>query len=157
MTDMWHKVSHDERVYELNILKHEKLGQLLGMLDVVMLAEEFPDVFCITEKLQRLREARKDYDVACAAYRRRADGCEMTITFRSAIKPHFTFARSKPWPRSHRSADRPILSNFSGKSLSASFGNIDASDLKPPQLKLLAGQSPEVTDGVPGTVPAISG
>ena len=38
------------------------------MLDVVMLAEEFPDVFCITEKLQRLREARKDYDVACAAY-----------------------------------------------------------------------------------------
>ena len=26
-----------------------------------------------------------------------------------------------------------------------SFGNIDASDLKPPQLKLLAGQSPEVT------------
>ena len=68
MTDMWRKVSHDERVYELNILKHEKLGQLLGMIDVVMLAEEFPDIFCITEKLQRLREARKDYDVACAAY-----------------------------------------------------------------------------------------
>jgi hypothetical protein len=68
MTDMWPKVSHDERVYELNILKHEKLGQLLGMIDVVMLAEEFPDIFCITEKLQRLREARKAYDVACAAY-----------------------------------------------------------------------------------------
>ena len=28
-------------------------------------------------------------------------------------------------------------------------GNNDASDLKPPQLKLLAGQSPEVLDGVP--------
>ena len=68
VTDMWRKVSHDERVYELNILKHEKLGQLLGMIDVVMLAEEHPDIFCITEKLRRLREARKDYDVACAAY-----------------------------------------------------------------------------------------
>ena len=33
-----------------------------------MLAEEHPEVFCITEKLRRLREARKAYDVACAAY-----------------------------------------------------------------------------------------
>ena len=46
----------------------KKLGVLLGMIDVVMLAEEHPEVFCITEKLHRLREARKAYDVACAAY-----------------------------------------------------------------------------------------
>ena len=66
--NMWQKVSLDERVHELNIAKHEKLGVLLGMIDVVMLAEEHPEVFCITEKLHRLREARKAYDVACAAY-----------------------------------------------------------------------------------------
>ena len=34
----------------------------------------------------------------------------------------------------------------------ASFGNIDSSDLKPPRLKLLAGQSPEIMDGVPGAM-----
>ena len=68
MTDMWQKVSTDERIHELYVLKYEKLGQLLGMIDVVMLAEEHPEVFCITEKLHRLREARKAYDIACAAY-----------------------------------------------------------------------------------------
>ena len=68
MTNMWRKVSDDERASELNILKHEKLGALLGTIDSVMLAEEHPEVFCISEKLRRLREARKDYDVACAAY-----------------------------------------------------------------------------------------
>ena len=68
MTNAWHKVSHDERVYELNVLKHEKLGQLLGMLDVVMLAEEFPDIFSMPEKLTALRGARRAYDVAAAAY-----------------------------------------------------------------------------------------
>ncbi len=66
--NMWSKVSLDERIHELNIVKHEKLGSLLGMIDAVMLAEEYPDVFCITDKLRRLREARKEYDVACAAY-----------------------------------------------------------------------------------------
>ena len=38
------------------------------------------------------------------------------------------------------------------RSTGASFGNIDSSDLKPPRLKLLAGQSPEITDGTPGAV-----
>jgi hypothetical protein len=38
-------------------------------------------------------------------------------------------------------------------STGTSFGNIDASDLKPPRLKVLAGQSPEVIDGVPGARP----
>ena len=66
--NMWTKVSHGERIHELNLAKHEKLGALLGMIDIVMLAEEHPDVFNMTEKLHRLREARKDFDVACAAY-----------------------------------------------------------------------------------------
>jgi len=35
-------------------------------------------------------------------------------------------------------------------STGASIGNIDNSDLKPPRLKVLAGQSPEIMDGVPG-------
>ena len=39
------------------------------------------------------------------------------------------------------------------KSTGASIGNIDSNDLKPPRLKLLAGQSPEVMDSVPGAVP----
>ena len=68
MTNMWRKVSDDERASELNILKHEKLGALLGTINSVMMAEENPEVFCISEKLRRLREARREYDVACAAY-----------------------------------------------------------------------------------------
>lgn len=69
MTNMWQRVSdNDELIQALNVLKHEKLGALLGMIDVVMLAEEHPEVFCISQKLQRLREARKDYDTACASY-----------------------------------------------------------------------------------------
>ena len=66
--NMWEKACADERAAELNILKHEKLGALLGTIDSVMMAEENPEVFCISEKLRRLREARKDYDIACAAY-----------------------------------------------------------------------------------------
>ena len=66
--NMWQKVSTDERIRELYVIKYEKLGHLLGMVDAVMLAEEHPDVFCISQKLARLREARKEYDVACAAY-----------------------------------------------------------------------------------------
>ena len=68
MTDMWQKVSDDERIHELHVIKYEKLGYLLGMVDVVMLAEEHPDVFCITEKLAKLRAARREYDLAAAAY-----------------------------------------------------------------------------------------
>ena len=68
MTPVWTKVSLDERIHELNLAKAEALGNLLGMIDVVMMAEEFPEVFCISEKLHKLRQARKAYDVACAAY-----------------------------------------------------------------------------------------
>src|SRR4249920_133664 len=39
------------------------------------------------------------------------------------------------------------------KSTGATIGNIDHSDLKPPKLKMLAGMSPEVMDGVAGAVP----
>ena len=38
-------------------------------------------------------------------------------------------------------------------STGATLGNIDSSDLKPPKLKLLAGMSPEVMDGIPGAQP----
>jgi hypothetical protein len=39
------------------------------------------------------------------------------------------------------------------KSKGVSLGNVDANDLKPPRLKLLAGMSPEVMQGTPGAVP----
>ena len=35
MSNVWTKVSLDERIHELNIAKHEKLGALLGMIDIV--------------------------------------------------------------------------------------------------------------------------
>lgn len=38
-------------------------------------------------------------------------------------------------------------------STGAKIGNIDSSDLKPPQLKMLAGMSPEVMNATPGAVP----
>ena len=69
MSNGWHTAcATEERIHDLNITKYEKLGELLGMIDVVMLAEEHPDIFCISEKLRQLRAARKDYDVAAAAY-----------------------------------------------------------------------------------------
>jgi hypothetical protein len=68
MSNAWAKVSLDECIHELNLAKAEALGNLLGMIDVVMMAEEFPEVFCISEKLHKLRQARKAYDIACAAY-----------------------------------------------------------------------------------------
>lgn len=68
MSNVWTKVSRDERIHELDIAKTEKLGALLGSIDMLMLAEEHPDVFCISQSLHRLRQARKAYDVACAAY-----------------------------------------------------------------------------------------
>jgi hypothetical protein len=64
----WDKVTRDERINELHILKYEALGHLLGMVDAVLLAEDHPDVFCVVEKLTKLRAARTHYDVACAAY-----------------------------------------------------------------------------------------
>jgi hypothetical protein len=64
----WEKVSRDERIRELNIERHNALGDLLGMVDVVLLAEEHPTIFNRTEKLTRLREARDAYHVALVAY-----------------------------------------------------------------------------------------
>ena len=80
----------------------------------------------------------------------------MTITFIAPIKRHYSLKEVQAMPneiepRQERSTN---ISEFLRKqSTGASFGNIDASDLKPPQLKLLAGQSPEVTDGIPGALP----
>ena len=78
----------------------------------------------------------------------------MTITFRSPIKEHLSYKDAFPMANDLTEPRPANISEFLRKESSgASFGNIDASDLKPPQLKLLAGQSPEVTDGVPGAVP----
>ena len=78
----------------------------------------------------------------------------MTITFISAIKPHLTFREVQAMANDIEPARSTNVSEFLRKqSTGASFGNIDASDLKPPQLKLLAGQSPEVTDGIPDARP----
>jgi hypothetical protein len=71
------------------------------------------------------------------------------------IKEHLTYKEAFPM------ANEPVpfkpstnIEEFLRKqSTGASFGNIDASDLKPPRLKLLAGQSPEVIDGAPGASP----
>lgn len=68
MTNAWEKASRSELCDELNIAKHEALGRLLGMIDIVMLAEEHPTVFNLTEKLARLREAHDAYNFAAAAY-----------------------------------------------------------------------------------------
>ena len=68
MTPVWTKVSLDERIHELELAKMEKLGAMLGSIDMLMLAEEHPDVFCISQSLHKLRQARKAYDIACAAY-----------------------------------------------------------------------------------------
>ena len=69
MIDAWAKVSLDQSIHDLHILKYEALGHLLGMVDAVLLAEDHPDVFCVVEKLAKLRAARTHYDVACAAHR----------------------------------------------------------------------------------------
>ena len=79
----------------------------------------------------------------------------MTITFIAVQSSGTTpLKRSSKWHRKSPNRDPQTSLNSSAKSRPAQvFGNIDASDLKPPQLKLLAGQSPEVLDGVPGALP----
>ena len=78
----------------------------------------------------------------------------MTITFIAPIKRHYSYKEIQQMAQDIEPARSTNISEFLRKeSTGASFGNIDASDLKPPQLKLLAGQSPEVLDGVPGAQP----
>ena len=78
----------------------------------------------------------------------------MTITFHSPIKRHYSLKEVQQMANELTEPRSTNISEFLRKeSTGASFGNIDASDLKPPQLKLLAGQSPEVLDGVPGAQP----
>ena len=75
------------------------------------------------------------------------------MKFLTPLKPHLS------WKEAFMSNDVATakagsVPDFLRKmSTGTSFGNIDASDLKPPRLKLLAGQSPEVLDGVPGAQP----
>ena len=66
--NLWEQCEAAARIEELHIEKARTLGTVLGMVDAVMLAEEHPTVFNLTQKLQELRDARKAYDVACAVY-----------------------------------------------------------------------------------------
>ena len=78
----------------------------------------------------------------------------MTITFRSPIKPHYSLKEIQSMANEITEAKPQSVSEYlRQQSTGASFGNIDASDLKPPRLKVLAGQSPEVLDGTPGARP----
>jgi hypothetical protein len=78
----------------------------------------------------------------------------MTITFLAPIKRHYSYREIQQMAQDIEPKRSINISEFLRKeSTGASFGNIDASDLKPPQLKLLAGQSPEVTDGIPDARP----
>ena len=68
-------------------------------------------------------------------------------------KPHFTLKGTQIVPQdlvTETSAENGVPAHLRKRSTGASMGNIDASDLKPPRLKILAGQSPEIMDGVPG-------
>ena len=152
MTDMWRKVSHDERVYELNILKHEKLGQLLGMIDVVMLAEEFPTSSASPRSCSGCaKPARTTTSPAPPTSTRGWPRNDHHILARPSSATTLSQRSNSKWPTTSNPPDSTNITEFLRKeSTGANFGNIDASDLKPPQLKLLAGQSPEVTDGVPG-------
>jgi hypothetical protein len=79
------------------------------------------------------------------------------ITFIAPIKPHLSFKEVQAMGNDIEGFKPSTnISEFLRKeSTGASFGNIDASDLKPPRLKVLAGQSPEVIDGAPGAQPGI--
>jgi hypothetical protein len=68
MTNAWSKADRAERVQELNVAKHEALGTLLGMVDIVLIAQEHPSVFDLVRKLEEMRKAREAYRVAEAAY-----------------------------------------------------------------------------------------
>lgn len=64
----WDKVDREERVAELYSARSEALGILLGCIDMILLAEDNPEIFSIFEKLSTLRKARRVYDLAAAAY-----------------------------------------------------------------------------------------
>ena len=69
------------------------------------------------------------------------------------LKPHL---KLKAIPMANElTIERPggIPAHLRKLSEGTSFGNLSADDLKPPVLKLLAGQSPEVLDGVPDARP----
>lgn len=69
------------------------------------------------------------------------------------VKPHITLRTIVTMSNDLAKTESGVPDWARKASSGASFGNIDPSDLKPPRLKVLAGQSPEVMDGVPGAVP----
>ena len=76
------------------------------------------------------------------------------MNFIAPIKRHYSYREAFSMTNEVSDPRSTNISEFLKKqSTGASFGNIDASDLRPPRLKVLAGQSPEVLDGVPGALP----
>lgn len=69
------------------------------------------------------------------------------------VKPHIKLRTVIPMPNEITTPAGNVPAWMRDASTGASIGNIDASDLKPPQLKMLAGMSPEVMNGNPGAVP----
>jgi hypothetical protein len=72
----------------------------------------------------------------------------------NALKPHYKWKEAFPMPNEiSQPAETSLADYLRKRSTGAALGNIDSSDLKPPRLKVLAGQSPEVTDGLVGAIP----
>lgn len=71
------------------------------------------------------------------------------------VKPHYRWSGGKIIMATDVTKTEPgaVPAWMRAASKGASIGNVDASDLKPPRLMVLAGQSPAVMDGFPGAVP----
>lgn len=67
-TNLWKQCEAAARLEELLTEKNCALGQVLGMIDAVLLAGEHPTVFDLPKMMQKLRVARDAYNVAAAAY-----------------------------------------------------------------------------------------
>jgi hypothetical protein len=67
------------------------------------------------------------------------------------VKPRYTLRTVLVMTNEITQSDQSAVEEYLRKtSTGAALGNLDASDMKPPRLKVLAGMSPEIIDGVPG-------
>ena len=57
-----------DHIRALEIKRAETLGQLLGIVDVVIIAKDIPDFFDVAEKIEIMRAYRAEYTEACNAY-----------------------------------------------------------------------------------------
>ena len=148
-------MSPSEKIQEAEIARAEALGTLLGAVDAVILWEPFrrpTPAASMTEEIEKLRVLRKAYDDADKAYRARRGARHDPRRHETPLHLQGSFMSQEIATRDDdEGGDVPAF--LRKMSTGASFGNIDASDLKPPRLKVLAGQSPEVINGMPGALP----